>query len=597
RFTQLQPGKYLFKAQVYDGEWGKNPMFDVLSITVLPFWWQRWWFRCILAVLLILVFYVGWNYYRQRREKEMQLKMTIYEKEMSEQKIRFLININHELRTPLSLISAPLERLLKNTNSISEELRTALSGIYKQAKQMRRVIDIVLDFRKMELSANKLNLSIFDFNAFTQEILDDFQLEYAAKGIDLQFKPSEKQAVMVKLDREKCHKIINNIIVNALKFSQSSGTVTVEIQQHQNKIKLQVIDEGIGLSEVDMSKIFTRFYQANHNLGGAGIGISYSKSLAEMMGGTMGCKANANKGATFWIELPTNIDKAQIVQEDLKAEVIAPTIDTYISESIPEDYTSLKNYTILIVEDQLELNAYLKQELSVYFRKVYTASNGRLGLKSAIDNMPDCIISDVMMPEMDGYELCHQIKSTLDINHIPIILLTARTDENSAKYGYKVGADAYLTKPFSTEILLNLTANMFFLKEKMQEKFRNSGYTILPETGNYNNEEETFLRKMLSVIEEEISNPDLDVDMLADKMAVGRSTLYAKAKQLFGAGVKDFINEIRIKKAMQLLQESNLQIVEIAEKVGYNQQRYFSTVFKQYTKMTPSQYRTQKKRI
>ncbi|MGL4956112.1 MAG: two-component regulator propeller domain-containing protein [Bacteroidales bacterium] len=591
RFTKLPPGKYRFNAQIYDGAWDKYPVVELLTITVLPFWWQTWWFRLSMSILILILLYFFWYYYRQVREKEIQKAMSVHEKQVAEQKIQFLININHELRTPLTLISAPLERLLKNDSSISSELKKTLTSIYKQAKQMRNVIDMVLDFRKMELTPNKLKVSYFDFNMFVQDVLEDFRLEYSTKGVELLFESTVAQSLMVNLDKEKCHNIINNLLANALKFSSKNERVSVEVCKNKNTVTLRIIDEGIGLNEVDMDKIFTRFYQANHNLGGFGIGISFSKSLAEMMGGCMGCAANATKGATFWVELPIDVGESSAC--DTKIDVVAEvaTQSNYITEVASKDYTILKDYVLLIVEDEKDLNKYLRQELTPYFKKVYVTSNGTDGLKIIKESLPDCIISDVMMPQMNGYELCNHVKSNLDISHIPVILLTARADEASIKHGYKVGADAYLAKPFSVEALLNLTINIFSLRRKMQEHFRKSAYAVLPEKIPFNNEEEEFVKKMLEIIEEEISNPELDVDTLVERMAVSRSTLYAKMKSLSGTGVKDFINEIRIKKAKLLLVETELPVVEISEKVGYSQQRYFSTVFKQYTQMTPTQYR------
>lgn len=594
RFTNLSPGEYVLKAQIRNGEGGWSRAFDIIHLTVSPFWWQTWWFKLIIFGSFIILLYWGWAFYHKKQAKMVSDKLAEHEKEMAEQKIRFLININHELRTPLTLISAPVERLLKDRKLIHDESQKTLLGIYKQTKHMRNVIDMVLDIRKMELSHNELHLSSFNFNQFMEEIIEDFRLEYNAKEIDLEYSSDLDADSLVRLDKDKCHKIITNLMANALKFSDSNSKVCIKIEKKQERIIIYVIDEGIGLAGIDTDKLFKRFYQANHNRGGSGIGLSYSKNLAELMGGTIDCRANKERGATFRVELPESaapfVAKDIIVTESITAE---KEYDVCTYDSTDKDYTMLKDYTILIVEDQPELNSYLKSELSSYFKNVYTAYNGKEGLDIALDKMPDCIISDIMMPEMNGYELCNHLKSNIEVSHIPLILLTARTDEASTRYGYKSGADAYLTKPFSLEALLSLTTNMFSLRVKLQERFRSSGYTLLPEEICCNNEEEQFLKKLMAVIEEEISNPDLDVDMLADRMAVSRSTLYSKMKSISGSGVKDFINEIRIKRAMILLQETNMQIVEISEKVGYNQQRYFSTVFKQYTQMTPTQYRSE----
>lgn len=593
RFTKLLPGTYQLLVEVAANEIVGNHTQQLLTFYVSPFWWQTWWFKFVLTILLVLILFSAWNYYRRKQQKEMQLKISRSERELSEQKVRFLINVNHELRTPLTLISAPLERLLRDHPDFTDEVKRPLLGIYKQTKQMRSVIDMVLDFRKMELNPNELKLSSFDFVSFLQEIIGDYQLEYAAQEISFKFLPLPIEMLPVRLDRDKCRKIINNLLMNALKFSTAGGEVSVGVELQGEEFILRVIDSGMGLSGADIDKLFTRFYQANHNLGGSGIGLSYSKSLAEMMGGTMGCSSNETIGATFWLKMPLKID-VELGTDFVDDELSVVKDEGYILTHPPKDYSLLKEYTILIVEDELDLNSYLKKEMACYFKKVYSARNGKEGVALALERMPDCIISDVMMPEMNGYELCHQLKSTIELSHVPIVLLTARTDDESMQYGYEVGADGYLAKPFSLEAVLNLTSNILNMRLKMQEHFRNSGYTLLPEEISCNNEEEQFLTKLLKIIDEELSNPELDVDMLADRMAVSRSTLYAKMKSISGSGVKDFINEIRIKKAMVLLRETKLPIVEVSERVGYSQQRYFSTVFKQYNQMTPTQYRQHK---
>lgn len=594
RFTKLRPGKYVLKVQTRNNEGKWSAQSTIITLIVSPFWWQTWWFKLIILASFLAALYYIWVSYRKKHAKIIARKIAEHEKEMSEQKIRFLININHELRTPLTLISAPVERLLKNDNFNKETSRETLLSVYKQTKHMRNVIDMVLDIRKMELSQNELRLSAFNPNEFMQEIIEDFRLEFTAKQITLDYSADITENLSVRLDKDKCHKIITNLIANALKFSDKDSKVCIHLESKGERIHISVIDEGIGLDGIESEKLFKRFYQANHNRGGSGIGLSYSKSLAELMNGSIGCRANKEKGATFWVDLPLSVkgsgEKGFVITESITSE---KEYDVPMNEAPDKDYTILKDYTVLIVEDQAELNNYLKSELLSCFKHVYTAYNGKEGLSIALEKMPDCIISDIMMPEMNGYELCHQIKTNIEVSHIPVILLTARTDEASTHYGYKTGADAYLTKPFSMEALLSLTTNMFTLRLKLQERFRNSGYTLLPEEICCNNEEEMFLKKLMTIIDEEISNPDLDVDMLADRMAVSRSTLYSKMKNIAGSGVKDFINEIRIKKAMILLKETNMQIVEISEKVGYNQQRYFSTVFKQYTQMTPTQYRSE----
>lgn len=597
RFTKLPPGNYHLIAQIRGGDGNWTTPSELLQIEVLPFWWESWWFQSILLLFFVVVIILIFRAYKHKQLKIMHDRMIEHEKDMYEQKVRFLINVNHELRTPLTLISAPLSRLLRQTDIPAVELKKTLLGIYKQTKQMRNVIDMVLDIRKMELRQEELHLSDFSLNEFVGEIVEDFRLEFTARGLELCFEPDNAIGI-VRLDEDKCHKVLNNLLINALKFSQKTGMVIVRTEKINSGIRVLVDDEGIGLEGVDIQKIFFRFYQTDHNRGGSGIGLSYSKNLIEMQGGSIGCKPNPRHGATFWFDLPESVLEKD--GSDLPVSLEALSKDDAITVSEEErfgsDYLILKDYSILVVEDQEELNHYLKEELSHYFKTVYSACNGKEALQIALQYMPDCVVSDVMMPEMNGFEFCKALKTNVEISHIPVLLLTARTDDDSTGYGYRSGADAYLTKPFVLEALLSLLCNIFSSRQKLQERFRASGFTLLPEEISCSSAEEQFLSKLMKIVENELDNPDLDVDMLADRMAVSRSTLYAKMKSISGAGVKDFINEIRIKKAMVLLRETTIPIVEISEKSGFSQQRYFSTVFKQHTGLTPTQYRQQEQK-
>ncbi len=579
-FFNLPPGEYHFMVESTqnNGEWTRAT--DVLTIRVMPYWWNSWWFYLLIGVFIITLLSSFFLYYKRKKIRE-----------MDQQKVRFLINVNHELRTPLTLISAPISRLLKKKDFTATEARTVLASVNKQAKQMKQVIDMVLDVRKMEVTSEKLQLSYHDFNRWIEETISDFQSEFEANGILLKFEPDE-QIKEICFDINKCTKVLNNLLINALKYSEPDTTVTLRSNLRENRVRVSVSDQGIGLSNADPDKLFTRFYQAPQQKGGTGIGLSYSKTLIELHQGQMGAFENPDKGATFYFEIPLNLTE----------KPVHPTIERMYGEadpieesqsSVPDpDFLLFRSHSILIVEDQPELNQFLQDTFREYFRQVLCAFNGKEGLEVCLNQHPDIIVSDILMPEMNGLDLCRHIKENIETSHIPVILLTARNSDENAISGYRSGADAYLAKPFEIEALLSLTRNILSTRKKWMEKFKSEGWGVMTDSEiSLTRTDQEFLSKLQGVIRNELSNPELDVDLLADQMAVSRSTLYLKMKNLTGMGVKDFINELRINTAMQYLRESDMQIAEISDRTGFSQQRYFSTAFKQATGLTPSQYR------
>lgn len=590
----LPPGKYRIMAScsTKNGDW--TEMEQIMTLTVLPPWYKTWWFilLCILFVsgIVIETFLIT----LRRKERKLKWAMKEHEQQVYEEKVRFLINISHELRTPLTLIHAPLDRMLKRL-SVTDSNYLPIKSIFKQSQRMKNLLNMVLDLRKMEVGQSKLQIHPHQLNEWLSSVADDFNLEGDAKNIHIRFCP-DKRIDQVSFDKEKCEIILTNLLINALKHSPENTeiTLTSELLPEANRVRISISDQGCGLGQVDIQKLFTRFYQGNGEQSGTGIGLSYSKILAELHGGSIGARDNEGAGATFFFELPFSDVSADIACQP-KAYLNELITDEPIA--IPETETTIPthNYSVLVVDDNPELVEFLQTTLTEHFKHVYTATDGAEALEVIGKELPDVVVSDVMMPRMNGYELCKQIKENIEISHIPVILLTARDDEQSKLQGYKTGADGYLTKPFEIDVLLELIRNRIQYREKTKTRYQHTGEIPHPEECTFSQADETFLNKMNKVITSNLDNPQLDIPFICKEIGVSRASLYNKLKALTDMGANDYINKFRMEKAIELVSNSELTFTEIAERVGFTTSRYFSTAFKQYTGETPSGYRANKK--
>jgi DNA-binding response OmpR family regulator len=509
---------------------------------------------------------------------------------MYEEKINFLTNISHELRTPLTLICAPLKRII-NQESDKQDVEKLLVPIYKQAYQMKSIIDMVLDVRKLEEGKDMLHILPHPLNEWVRSVGDKFISEFHVKGIRLEYELDE-QIKEVPFDQNKCEFVLSNFLMNALKFSESGTTTTLitTLSQEKDWVRISVRDEGMGLNMVDTDSLFSSFYQGGHEKGGSGIGLSYAKSLITHHKGRVGASNAAGKGAIFYFELPLFTDTCGQLEP---ASVEAAT-GVEVNEPDRIDYTFLKKYSVMVVEDTLELRNYLKETLSNYFARVYVAKDGKEGLEQIKDRLPDIIISDVMMPRMNGFELCREVKTNLDISHIPFILLTAYHNSQNMYTGYKTGADAFLPKPFEIDGLLALIHNQLRQREQIRARYKDDKLLTHKEV-SFSNADETFLLKLNTLIADNMSNPELDVAFLATNMCISRSLLFNKVKAITGMGIVDYVNKQRIEQSIVLLTTTTMNITEISEVVGFSSLRYFSKVFKSIKGEIPSAYRKQDK--
>lgn len=588
----LSPGEYQVQIKVIgdDGLW--TPARTVMKLNVRPPWWLSWWFKIIGFVVVVSLIFIVWYILYNRHIVQMQLEMQQKEKKLNDQKIAFMTNISHEIRTPLSLIYGPLELLLKENKERIQRF-DLLELVYKQANYLKFLVEQVLDWEKIDGVTEELRFSTVNLKEWLQEVLDSFmfELEMHHIHIDLNFDDEVKEVV---IDKKALTKVIYNIVVNVTKYASGTNALKVStLKIDDNFFRISFTDEGPGISDEKKKKIFDRFYQRQSEQEGYGIGLAYAKLLIDKHGGEIAVENVEPHGACFYFDLPLD-RKIETISDDYRSDVTAEIVN--VSEEYIQKQKLLGELTLLIVEDNLELLSYTKQLFRELFRKVIVAHNGKEGLERAENELPDIILSDVMMPVMDGHEFCRKVKSNVEISHIPVVLLTARKDESSIKQGYKMGADAYLTKPFSNEVLIDALYNILSGRLKLKESYKESIFkesTVAKVTTS--NADEKFLQKINQILKDEIGNPDLNVDFLVDKMAISRASLYAKFKSIVGVGINSYIKEYRLSEAKTLLEQTDYSMVEIAEMVGFQTQSYFSTVFKDQFGTSPMKYRQKSK--
>ena len=606
----LLPGKYHVQAScsLNDGSWSEYQ--DLASFEVLPPWYLSTWFILTNIAVAIVLLSGGFWVYNERKNRRLAREMVENRMQLKQEKIDFLVNVSHELRTPLTLIYAPLNRMLRESSPADKHFRL-LQTACRQSSRMTHIINMVLDLEKMERKTVKLQMQPHPFNTWVANQMKDFVSEGEERSVQVVFQP-DGRIDTVPFDCNKCEIVLNNLLMNALKHSPANTTLTVKtlLDVPSGEVRVTISDEGTGLQPGDEKELFTRFYQGAKESTGTGLGLAYSKVLLEQHGGTIGAYNNPDKGATFFFTLPlkqettvvtTQVETAQLIPHTEKPVIGSATPEKYAAEQAPADEqaptaSAHTEATILVVDDQEAITEFLQDALKDCFKQVLTAKDGVDALKVLRNNRPDAVVSDVMMPRMDGFELCRQIKQDLNISHVPVILLTAKTDDTSVRTGYKLGADMYLPKPFDLEVLKNILFNLLATRNRMQEKYAVGGPMPLPEEVTISYADEAFLTKLNQLIEKHIDNSALDVPMIESEMCMSRATLFNKMKALTGMGCNEYITKIRMERAIQLVTESKLTFVEISEKVGYNTASYFSTAFKQYTGMTPTQYRRSQKR-
>lgn len=595
-FNLLNPGTYKLKLKSESPKIDSSSNIKELEIVVLSPWWNSYWFYLLTLILIAILCYVIFLILMKRKQFKLDIQnerlMHKRQKELDEQRFSFFTNISHELRTPLSLIISPIEAIRRNTASSCNQMQE-FDIIYENAGRLKKLVDSVLDFRKMEFSMHDLKASRKDIVSFTKTYIEQFTLLARNKNLSIQFNYSESE-INIWFDSYKMEIILCNLLSNATKYSQDNGKIDVSIETTDDNVCLSVKDTGVGVKDDEIDKIFDRFYQSEGTIGGSGVGLSITKRFVELHSATISVESEIDKGTIFTIRFlkgEKHLTKKQkvVVKDDVIEE---PKMMNESSVTLePLSVASMKN-TILIVEDEHSLRDYLAKALLPYFN-IELAKNGKEALNLMNSKSINIVISDIMMPEMDGLELCYNVKNNIEISHIPLVLLTAKAQSDNISEGYKTGADAYVTKPFDIEVVINILLNLIKNRDILKQKFlKDLNVNAEDITHSYSDDE--FMKQTLDVIDQNISNPNFDVSYFIEHMNYGRTVCYKKVKEITGLGIGDFITSIRLKKSAALLIHTNKTVSEIASDVGFNNAQYFSTIFKKNFNSTPSQYRKRK---
>ncbi|MGN6436758.1 MAG: substrate-binding domain-containing protein [Agriterribacter sp.] len=524
-------------------------------------------------------------------------------REANEEKLNFFTNISHELKTPLTLILAPTEEALRGKLSVT--VRNQFSLVKKNATRLLLLVNQLMDFRKLELNKMKLELQETDLVQFLQEIVHAFSVFAKQNNIDCRILTNEA-TLPVWIDCEKIEKVFFNILSNAFKFTGDNGTIHVIIKKDESSGEaiVRVQDSGIGMGKEEQGHLFEMFYQASYDSNkGTGLGLALSKELIELHKGRITVESEKDKGSTFTIYLPTG--NAHFSEEELHAgkegysSQVSAWIENYYTPDtqqllpVPEEEKPVQSHqekeTVLIVEDHHDLREFLSQRLSADYN-VITASNGAEGIQKIFDELPDVIVSDVMMPKTDGIAMTKSIKDDIRTRHIPVILLTAKTTEENKLQGIHAHADAYITKPFNIDILEGTISSLLENRSKLKEH-----YTAEIPAGISGaapkKSDRSFVAHLNAIIEQNIPNEAFSVDDICRELHISRIQLYRKVKTLLDSSVNEHILLMRIQRARHYLQNEELSIAEIATRTGFSTASYFSTAFKKYVNESPKEYR------
>ncbi|MGQ7947312.1 two-component regulator propeller domain-containing protein [Flavobacterium sp. WC2509] len=597
-YSNLPAGNYNFQIKAI-GPNGEMSPIRSLDIDILPPWYKTIWFSLLLLTIIGTAVYIGFRIINERIKAVQQLKLERIDKErvsyINQVKMDFFTNVSHELRTPLTLILAPLEELLKLpfSDKITKKKHELM---FINAKRLYNLVDQLFEFRKTEMGTRQLKVGQGDIVRFTREIFESFKPLSEKNGIHYTFNSSEEQ-LLFYFDKDAMEKILFNLLSNAFKYTKTGQTINIELLSKNDTVEIKVADTGVGISQEDLSKVFDRFYQVNNremNLG-SGVGLAFTKSLVELHHGNITVESIKEKGSIFTISIPTSDIK---YKNDQHAEESAYELSIISDNQLETDDSFLHEENeiierdqpikLLIVDDNKEILDYLQD----YFSKIYevtTANDGRMALDLLEIQPFDMIISDVMMPELDGLHFCKKVKQNINTSHIPFMLLTARTETSQQIKGLEMGADDYITKPFSTPLLATKITNLLRSRKRLKEYY-SIGKEMVPENIAFNALDEEFLKQAIHIVEDHLADSEFSVDVFSKQIGMSRSNLYLKLKAITGESAMDFIKRIRFKKAVELMQSKRYTIAQVTYMCGFNSPSYFSTAFKQHYGCMPSEY-------
>ncbi len=595
-FRNLPPGKYRFlvKTRMRNQLWSDE--ITSLDIRIEPPVWLSWWAKTAYALLALAVVCSVFYAYKKRLDAETLYKLEKQshrkEQELNNERLRFYTNITHELRTPLTLILGPLEDIRKN-GSLSAKDSQRISVIHQSATRLLNLINQILEFRKTETQNKKLCVSRGDIVAFIREVGLKYKELNRKTRIDIRIE-AENERIVMYFDKEIIQIILDNLISNALKYTEE-GNITIGIRKTRrdgaDHTDFWVSDTGYGIKPEAMPHIFDRYYQeeGRHQASGTGIGLSLVKSLVTLHQGQISAESKLNAGSLFRVSLLTDNNYPEALHADSQTEEERPEDPEELRE---QDSPANDKPILLVVEDNPDICGYIAESLSESF-EVKTAADGKAGRESALRYIPDIIVSDVMMPVMDGNEMCRELKRDMRTSHIPIILLTAKDSPKDKEEGYSVDADSYLTKPVSATLLLSRINNIIRSRRQLAKHFEAQAavsYKSAVVADSLKKLDNEFILKINRWIEENLDSEKLNIGYLADKMCMSHSTLYRKMKALTGLSINEYIRKVRIHFAERFLLEGKYNISEIASKTGFNNLFYFRQCFKEEFGLIPSDY-------
>lgn len=585
-FNNLPSGTYtlLVKGTNNDGVW--NPSPQKLIIQINPPFWKTWWAYLFYLVVLTGLLFVGARFLLMRA-------LLRRENDIHQQKLAFFTNVSHEIRTPLTLIMAPLERLIQDSLE-NRNLNRQLLDVNKNVKRLYRLVNELMDFRKVESGKMKLNVTVENLVDYLKEIYLSFQDMAVKRNITFTFS-TEVDQIPVYFDKDQLEKVIFNLLSNAFKFVNEKGRVSLNIELTDGQVMIKVSDTGMGIPKESIPNLFTEFYQAGNSKQrnvGTGIGLALAKKIANLHNGDLYLDVK-EADTCFCLVLKTGMDhfKADELMgannpENVKDYMFQTEVDRLIE--VEPATQNVEGPVILVAEDNYDLRKFIVQTLGRNYT-VIEAENGAEAFKIATENLPDMIISDIMMPVMDGLELCRQTKTDKRTSHIPVVLLTARSGDIHELEGLKTGADVYLTKPFSLRKLELIIQNLVTAQENMRKMFSQQ-LILQPSNVIIESSEQEFLTRILQLIEENISNTDYNVNQFAAEVGMSTPIFYKKVKALTGLTVNNFIKSIKLKRAVQLLQQKTYNVSEVAYMVGFTDPKYFSKEFNKQYGTTPSKF-------
>lgn len=603
-YTNLDPGKYQFKvmASNNDGIWNEEGISMQLAV-LAPFWLttEAFIIYALLAVLLLLLLHkIELQRARAKLILEQERREARQMHKFDLMKIRFFTNVSHEFRTPLSLILAPVERLLKATEN-KEQLQQ-FEMINRNARRLLNLVNQLLDFRKIEVQELSLYPSEGNVVKFVEATVKSFSDLSDKKNIALTFK-SNVEELQVSFDMDKLEKILFNLLSNAFKFTPDYGNIHVALNCHDNDsssagikiLEIKVKDTGIGIAKENHQKVFERFFRdvvpGNLVNQGSGIGLSITKEFVKIHGGMITLDSAPNQGSCFTVTIPVKEIGPPPAPDAVEAkETKGHSSDTAGAGPVKLPVSSYLDNApvVLVVEDSEDFRFYLRENLKEHFT-IIEARNGKEGWQKALSHMPDLIVSDLMMPEVNGIDFCKKIKADSRTSQIPFVLLTAHASEDKKLHGLNIGANDYITKPFSFDLLLSRIRNLITQRELLQKVFEKK-ISVQSSEENIVSLDDKLIQNAIKVVEANLSNADFSVEMLSRELGVSRVHLYKKMVALTKQSPVEFIRKIRLQHAAQFLEKSQLTVAEVAYKVGFNNRKYFTKYFKEEYNILPSQF-------